>query len=196
MPATLTKPVEGKTFPHLANLDGISQEQLDVHYKLYNGYVTNVNTLYDKYNSVPVGTPEWNELKRRYGFEVNGVYLHELYFNNMKPSGGPAPTSGKLAQALIDNFGSVEAWQADFQATGKMRGIGWVIMYQDPATHRLINCWVSDHENGHPAGFTPVLVMDVWEHAFAVDYTPTGKPNYIEAFFKNINWAVVESRLA
>jgi superoxide dismutase, Fe-Mn family len=83
----------------------------------------------------------------------------------------------------------------DFKKTGAMPGIGWAILYQDTWTGKLQNFWISDHENGHPAGFAPILVMDVWEHAYTVDYKPTERPNYMDAFFNNINWQEVESRL-
>jgi len=196
MPAVAEKcALEAKTFDHLQNLDGISQAQLEQHYKLYNGYVLNVNKLWEKQALLEAGSPEWSELKRRFGFEINGVRLHELYFNNMKPNGGTLDPNSKLGKTVTECFGSVDAFIADFKATGKMRGIGWVITYQCPCTGKLLNCWVSDHENGHPAGFNPVFVMDVWEHAFTVDYQPTEKPNYIDAFFKNVDWAAVENRL-
>ncbi len=186
---------EAKTFDHLQGLDGISKEQLEQHYKLYNGYVANVNKLWDNLEKFETGSQEWNEVKRRFGFEVNGVVLHELYFGNMKPNGGDLDANSKFGQEVAKQFGSVEAFINDFKATGKMRGIGWVITYQCSCTGKLMNVWVSDHENGHPAGFKPLLVMDVWEHAFTVDYNPTEKGSYIDAFFKNINWSEVESRL-
>ena len=195
MTATATACFAAKTFDHLQGLDGISQEQLEQHYKLYNGYVVNVNKLIENLQKFEAGSQEWSEVKRRFGFEVNGVLLHELYFNNMKPNGGSLPQGSKLAKLINEQYGSYEKWEADFKATGKMRGIGWVITYQCPCTEKLINVWVSDHENGHPAGLKPVLVMDVWEHAFTVDYKPTEKGVYIDAFFKNINWEEVESRL-
>lgn len=196
MTATLTRGPEAKTFDHLQGLDGISQEQLDAHYKLYNGYVTNVNKLFENLDKLPIGSQEWNEVKRRFGFEINGVVLHELYFGNMKPNGGELPDGSRLMAAINDSYGSYDKWLEDFKTTGKMRGIGWVITYQCSCTGRLFNTWVSDHENGHPAGFKPILVMDVWEHAFTVDYAPTAKGSYIDAFFKNIDWAAAESRLA
>lgn len=198
MPATQVKPYEAKSWS-LQGLDGISTEQLEQHYKLYQGYVTNTNTLNEKLAELlasgKVGTPEYNELKRRFGFEYSGMRLHEFYFDNMKANGGPIPQGGKLAAKMAEDFGSVENWEADFRATGAMRGIGWAILYQDPFTGRLQNFWIGDHENGHPAGFQPVLVMDLWEHAFTVDYKPTEKKNYVDAFFKNIHWQAAESRL-
>lgn len=195
MSATMCKGLAAKTFDHLKDLKGISQEQLDQHYKLYNGYVANMTKIMENLEKLDVGSQEWNEVKRRFGFEVNGVVLHELYFDNMKPHGGELPVSSKLMTAINESYGSYDAWLADFKATGKMRGIGWVITYQCSRMGHLVNVWVSDHENGHPPGYTPILVMDVWEHAFTVDYKPTEKGSYIDAFFNNINWSEAESRL-
>ena len=197
MPTTQVRPYEAKTFT--LQLEAISAEQLEQHYKLYQGYVTNTNTLNDKLSEMRAaskgGTPEYNEMRRRLGFEYAGMRLHEYYFENMTAQSAPLSTSGKLANLLKDEFGSVEAWEADFRATGLMRGIGWAILYQDPFTGRLQNFWITDHENGHPAGFTPILVMDVWEHAYTVDWKPTERAKYIDAFFRHINWSAVESRL-
>lgn len=199
MSTAVMEKYEAKTYPAIeGGLDGISKDQLEVHFKLYNGYVTNTNILTEKIAKLSEAKdfgPEYGEMKRRYGFEFDGMRLHEYYFENMKPSGGALDQGSKLAQKIAEQFGSVDAWEQDFKKTGAMRGIGWAILYQDPFNGRLFNFWVSDHEYGHPAGFQPILVMDVWEHAYTVDYKATERPNYIDAFFKNINWQVVESRL-
>jgi Fe-Mn family superoxide dismutase len=198
MVATKTRPYEAKTYA-LQNLEGISAEQLEQHYKLYQGYVNNTNVLNDKVAELieagKVGTPEYAEMKRRFAFEYDGMRLHEYYFSNMKPSGGALSPSSPLYQRLVEAWGSYEAWEADFKNTGLMRGIGWAILYQDPHTGRLQNFWISDHEIGHPAGFSPILVMDVWEHAYTVDYKPTERKNYVDAFFRNIDWDMATSRL-
>ena len=178
-------------------LDGLSADQLDQHYKLYQGYVNNTNLLNEQIAALAAKgegktTASW-ELRRRLGFEYNGMRLHEYYFDNMG-GGGSFEASSELGKKIVETWGSFEAWQADFQAAASSRGIGWVVLYEDVETGALQNFWISDHENGHPAGFIPVLVMDVWEHAFTVDYKPTERPKYIEAFFKNISWNVVASR--
>ena len=140
-----------------------------------------------------MGTPEYAELKRRMGFEFNGMRLHEYYFGNL---GGKQALdrSGRLAKRLVEDFGSYNNWERDFKGTGMMRGIGWAILYQDNVTGRLLNQWVNEHETGHLAGCIPILVMDVFEHAFMTDYG-LKRASYLEAFFKNINWGVVEGRL-
>jgi Fe-Mn family superoxide dismutase len=135
-------------------------------------------------------------MTRRLGFEYNGMILHEYYFANMRPAAGPRPPRGSaLANALGDAFGSMELWEAAFQSVAAMRGVGWVILFQDGVTRRLSNHWISVHQNGVPAGFKPLLVMDVWEHAFMRDYRATHRMLYVDAFFRNIAWPIVEHRL-
>ncbi len=188
---------EAKDYSKLIGMEGFSETLLKNHFTLYQGYVTNTNKLMDTLASMlkegKVGTPEYAELKRRMGWEFNGMRLHEYYFDNL---GGKAAAdkSGNLAKKLAENFGSYEDWGKDFRGTGAMRGIGWVILYQDNVSGKLFNQWINEHDVGHPAGCVPILVMDVFEHAFMIDYG-LKRADYIEAFFKNINWAVVESRL-
>jgi len=186
-----------KDYSNLIGMEGFSETLLKNHFTLYQGYVTNTNKLLDLLATMlkegKVGTPEYSELKRRMGFEFNGMRLHEYYFENM---GGKTPLdrSGKLAKKVADAFGSYEAWEQDFKATGAMRGIGWAILYLDNMDGRLFNEWINEHEVGHLAGCKPILVMDVFEHAFITDYG-LKRADYIEAFFSNINWGTVESRL-
>ena len=181
----------------LIGMKGFSDTILNNHFTLYQGYVTNTNKLMDTLAAMlkdgRVGTPEYAELKRRMGFEFNGMRLHEYYFGNL---GGKAALdkSGKLGKKLAEDFGSYEDWEKDFKGTGTMRGIGWTILYQDNIAGKLFNQWINEHETGHPAGCAPILVMDVFEHAFITDYG-LKRADYIEAFFKNINWGVAESRL-
>ncbi|HXH85137.1 MAG TPA: Fe-Mn family superoxide dismutase [Candidatus Tectomicrobia bacterium] len=196
------KTYKPQSFDHLRGLDGISDAQIAEHLKLYQGYVNQVNALSaDLAERLAQGKasgkdPEFAELTRRLGFEYNGMILHEYYFQNLRPAAEPAPRRhGPLAEALAGAFGSVDAWKTDFQALGEMRGIGWVILFQDPATDRLTNHWITLHQDGVPAGFKPLLVMDVWEHAFMRDYKATEKMQYVEAFFRNVDWGAVEQRL-
>src|SRR5579875_3736186 len=114
------------------------------------------------------------------GYEYNGMRLHELYFENLTPHYEPPKPESALYRELDRTFGRFERWQRDFTAVASMRGVGWAILYLDPETGRLSNHWISLHEHGHPAGFQPLLVMDVWEHAFLVDYRPTERAKYIE----------------
>ena len=186
----------------LSGLNGISDQTLEMHFKLYEGYVTNTNTLNEKVAELikngeldPSKMATFSELKRRYGFEYNGMVLHEYYFDNMQKQGaGDADKSSAFAKAAEQSFGSYDVWKADFVSVGKMRGVGWAITYQDDQGN-LSNHWITLHEEGNVAGYKPILVMDVWEHAFLLDYKPAERPKYIEAFFSNINWDKVNSRL-
>jgi len=188
---------EAKDYSKLIGMEGFSETLLKNHFTLYQGYVTNTNKLMDTLASMlnegKVGTPEYAELKRRMGWEFNGMRLHEYYFENL---GGKAAIdkSGKLAKKLADNFGNYENWEKDFRGTGAMRGIGWVILYQDNVSGKLFNQWINEHDVGHPAGCIPILIMDVFEHAFITDYG-LKRADYIEAFFKSVNWNIAESRL-
>ncbi|MBM3156684.1 MAG: superoxide dismutase [Chloroflexi bacterium] len=186
-----------KDYKGLLGMKGFSDTLLNNHFTLYQGYVTNTNkildTLSDMLKGGKVGTPEYNELKRRFGFEFNGMRLHEYYFENL---GGKAALnkSGKLGKKLVEEFGGYESWEKDFKGTATMRGIGWAILYQDNITGKLINQWINEHETGHPAGCTPIMILDVFEHAFMIDYG-LKRADYIEAFFNNVNWDAVELRL-
>jgi Fe-Mn family superoxide dismutase len=185
-----------KDYSQLIGMEGFSQTLLNNHFTLYQGYVTNTNKLMDTLAAMlkegKTATPEYAELKRRYGFEFNGMRLHEYYFGNL---GGKAAIdkSGALAKKLAGTYGSYEAWEQDFRATGAMRGIGWVVLYQDNVSGDLCNTWINEHEVGHLAGCRPILVMDVFEHAFMIDYG-LKRADYIGAFFKNIDWKAVEGR--
>ena len=178
-------------------MKGFSETLLKNHFTLYQGYVTNTNKLWDIMTAMlkegKTGTPEYAELKRRFGFEFNGMRLHEYYFGNL---GGkkPADKTGAVAKKLAAAYGSYDGWEQDFKATGAMRGIGWVILYQDNTNGWLFNQWINEHEVGHPAGCAPILVMDVFEHAFMLDYG-LKRADYIAAFFQNIDWAAVAGRL-
>jgi Fe-Mn family superoxide dismutase len=182
-----------KDFSRLKGIPGFSDQALQLHFTLYQGYVKNSNILLEELSKIAANTPAYAEMKRRLGWEFNGMRLHELYFGNLGGNGQLAPDS-KIAKRLAEQFGSVENWTADFKATGAMRGIGWVVLYEDPVNNRLINTWVNEHDVGNLAGGQPLLIMDVFEHAFIPDYG-LKKAEYIEAFFKNIDWKAVETRL-
>ena len=188
---------------NLSGLNGISDETLEMHFKLYEGYVKATNALTEKISEFLADgkvdqdeMPSYSELTRRLGFEYNGMVLHEYYFANMKKNGTGEPDKNTaFFKAAEQSFGSYDIWRADFDGIGKMRGVGWAICYQDPTDGRLSNHWITLHQIGNVAGFTPVLVMDVWEHAYLLDYKPAERPKYIEAFFSNIDWNAVETRL-
>ena len=185
---------EKKDYSDLLGLDGFSDELLNNHFTLYAGYVTNTNTIALKMNSSEQGTPEYAEIKRRFGWEFNGMRLHELYFDNMTTEPSVLDKDSKLAKQIEKDFGSIENWAKDFQAAGAMRGIGWVILSYDGEGERLFNTWVNEHDLGMLATSTPILVMDVFEHAFMIDYG-LKRADYITAFWDAVNWGVAENRL-
>ena len=196
-----TESYKPKTFD-LSDLSGISDKTLEMHFKLYEGYVTNTNLLTEKISEILADgkvdkeeLPAYSELTRRLGFEYNGMVLHEYYFGNMKrQGGGDAPAGSKFRKAVEDSFPSYAIWRTDFASVGKMRGVGWAIAYLNPATGGVSNHWIELHESGNVAGFVPLVVMDVWEHAFLLDYKPADRPKYIEAFMSNVDWDAVDGR--
>lgn len=188
---------EAKKFENLLGTAGFSDRLLENHFTLYGGYVTNINKVSDLLFTLAreenTGTPEYAELKRRAGWEWNGMRLHELYFGNMAKGGSKPDENSDLYKKLAGYFGSFAAWEKQFRATGAMRGIGWVILYSDKISGNFFNAWINEHDAGHFAGATPLLVMDVFEHAYMVDYD-LKKADYIEAFAAAIDWRAVEKR--
>ncbi len=186
---------------NLAGLQGISDKTLETHFGLYEGYVKNTNLLNEQLSEIiksgeaAGANPKFAELTRRLGFEYNGMVLHEYYFDNMTSAAQSLPSSGTLYDALGASYGDFETWKKDFTAVGGMRGVGWAIAYQDPQSGRIRNHWVTLHEDGNIAGYKPILVMDVWEHAFLLDYKPSERAKYIEAFLAHVDWSVAASRL-
>lgn len=183
---------ETKDFSHLLGIPGMSDALLNNHFTLYQGYVKNTNALLEKWKTVEAGSAEFAELHRRFGWEWNGMRLHELYFGNMT-KGGTALGEQGLRQKMDETWGSVENWQKEFVALGAMRGIGWVILAHDKATGKLFNVWINEHDTGHLAGAEPLLVMDVFEHAFMLDYG-LKRADYINAFMSSIDWRAAEER--
>ncbi|WP_026841915.1 superoxide dismutase [Citrifermentans bremense] len=186
-----------KDYSRLIGMPGFSETLLNNHFTLYQGYVKNTNTLDEALTELRKSgkgsDPGFAELKRRFGWEFNGMRLHEYYFENL---GGNQHINqdGRLASRIHQDFGGFDEWVQDFKSVGAMRGIGWTIMYQDLSNGRLLNFWINEHDAGHPAGCTPVLIMDVFEHAFMTDYG-LKRADYINAFFQNIDWNSAEQRL-
>ena len=185
---------------NVSGLTGISEQTIQVHLGLYAGYVKNTNALNERLADLAAqgktGSPDFAEIVRRLPFEYNGMILHEYYFGQLRAGGTPMYPSSRFAQAVQRSFGSVDDWLADFKAVGAMRGVGWAIVFEDPMTGALSNGWVTLHQDGNLAGFKPILIMDVWEHAFLLDYKPADRPKYIDAFFQNLDWNVLDERLA
>ena len=180
----------------IPELKGISTKNIEEHLKLYAGYVKNTNsilTLIDEYakdsekNAYVLG-----ELQRRFGFEFDGMRNHEYYFHSLEGSPLQLESDSLLKAAIEKEFGSFDAWLARFKAIGMTRGVGWAILYWDHQEKRLLNAWIDEQHLGHLTGLSPVLALDMWEHAFVADYQPSGKKQYVEDFFANLNWSVIE----
>jgi Fe-Mn family superoxide dismutase len=188
---------EPRNFDHLLGTEGFSNNLLNNHFTLYKGYVTNTNKLTDILDALlkdgKVATPEYAELSRRFGWEFNGMRLHEYYFENMAKGGSKFDKASPLAAKIGKEFGSYETWEKDFKGTGSMRGIGWAILYLDPIGDHLFNTWINEHDLGHLSGCVPLLIMDVFEHAFMIDYQ-LKRADYIESFFKAIHWGEASRR--
>lgn len=184
---------------NLPTLSGISDKQIEVHLGLYEGYVKYINLLREQIRELEALDKEKyayavTETRRRLGFEFNGMRMHELYFSQWEGGAADEPRDGALAKALAEKYGSWEQGIEHIKAVGMSRGIGWTILYADPTEKTVHTAWVTDHELGQLGGLPVILAMDMWEHAYMVDYLPNEKKQYIEAFFKNLNWSVIERR--
>ena len=191
---------------NLGELKGISQKTVEEHLKLYAGYVKNSNLLLQKLEEATPGmdfsSPSgqgyayaMSETQRRFGFEYDGMRNHEVYFDSLSDGASPITKDGELEKCIIYLWGSFDNWLARFKAIAMTRGVGWAMLYLDNAEHRLLNAYVEDHQLGQLVGCTPILALDMWEHAFVADYQPSGKKNYVENFFSNLNWKKIEENM-
>ena len=187
-----------KTF-NLPALTGLSEKQIKVHLALYEGYVKHVNLimsmshLYGKTEDEG-GKYSLAEFRRRFAFEFDGMRMHEYYFEQFE-GGATAPhPDSALASAAAEKYGSGEEFIAHIKSIASSRGIGWVVVYKDTRANTIHTTFVNDHEVGQLAGLPVLFALDLWEHAYMVDYVPAEKKNYIDAFFANLNWSVVEKR--
>jgi Fe-Mn family superoxide dismutase len=186
-----------KKFEHLFGTKGFSDELFKNHFKLYEGYVANMNKLNDVLVEIEKegkwNIPEFAELNRHLGWEFNGMRLHELYFDNISKEKKELNQNSELFKKIITEWGSFDMWEKDFRAMGMIRGIGWIVLYYDKIEERLFNIWIGEHDIGHLTGATPLLVMDVFEHAYISDYG-LARGEYIDVFMNAINWNEVEKR--
>lgn len=182
-----------KNFDHLLGLPGFSETLLKNHFILYQGYITNSNKLRDLLGTMlkegKQATPEYAELTRRFGWEFNGMRLHELYFGNLSKT--PTKASGALKIAIEREFGSIELWEKDMRAICSMRGIGWGVLHYDMSTNKMFNCWINEHDVGHLTTCAPLIVIDVFEHAFLTDYG-IKRADYVDAIFKVLDFTQAE----
>ena len=185
-----------KTF-NIPKLIGISEKNIEEHLKLYKGYVTNTNLIWNKLSELK-SDPEKNafvlgELQRRFGFEFDGMRNHEYFFASLSDGPKDINQEGSLYKKIEKDWGSFDNFLAHFKFVATTRGIGWTILYFDKLTDKLIITWVDEHHLGQLTGLSPVLCLDMWEHSYVADYQPSGKKQYIEDFFANLNWEVIEN---
>ncbi len=192
------KTFEEKKF-NIPALTGLSAKTIEEHLKLYSGYVKNANAIlekiseYQSYAAADAFSPYViNELQRRFAFEFDGMRNHEYYFSHLEGGSTSITTDGPLESAIREEFGSYDAWLVRFKAMAMTRGVGWAILYYDKTTNRLLNAWIDEQHLGHLTGLSVVLALDMWEHSFIFDYQPSGKKQYVEDFFTNLNWSSVE----
>jgi len=184
---------------NLSHLEGISEKQIKVHIGLYSGYVKHVNLIREKIQELEKDKEKNTyiiaELRRRFSFEFDGMRMHEYYFEALN-NGAQDISDGDLKNALIEKYGSYKDFIEHFKAVGMSRGIGWTVLCWDTKVKTPHVIWVGDHELGTLSGLPILIAMDMWEHAFMVDYVPTEKGEYVNAFLANLNWSVVEKRFA
>jgi len=181
----------------IPKLIGISEKNIEEHLKLYKGYVNNTNLIFNKLaelnNDKDKNAFLLGELRRRLGFEFDGMRNHEYFFASFEGGSNPINKESSLYQAISKEWNSFENFLEHFKFIATTRGIGWTILYFDKMTDTLITSWVDEHHLGQLTGLSPLLCLDMWEHSFVADYQPSGKKQYIEDFFANINWKVIEN---
>jgi Fe-Mn family superoxide dismutase len=182
----------------IGELDGISKESIDMHLGLYAGYVKHVNLIREKITAY--GADQDNngyaiaEMQRRLGFEFCGMRNHEYYFAQFEGGAKELP-DGSLKEKIQFQWGSFDAWLERFKQIAMTRGVGWAMLYHDPHTDQLVQTWVDEQQLGQLADVDIILALDMWEHSYLRDYVASDKGQYVEAFFRNLNWEVVNSRL-
>lgn len=181
----------------IPELKGISKKTIEEHLKLYAGYVKHTNLILEKIEEYAKDSEKnayaLGELQRRFSFEFDGMRNHEYYFAALEGGARAIPSESALRAAINSGWGSFDTWLARFKAIALTRGVGWAILYYDPTTKRLLNNWNDEQHLGHLTGLSPILALDMWEHSYLFDYVPADKKKYVEAFFQNLNWEVIES---
>lgn len=194
------KHFEEKKFD-IPKLKGISEKNIEEHLKLYQGYVKNANLILSmtlQYGEVDDEGGKYSvaEITRRFGFEYNGMRNHEVYFDSLSGGSRMISDDGELKKQIEKDFGSFEEWLSRFKSIGATRGIGWAMLYYDRKDGRLLNAWIDEQHLGQLQDCALILGLDMWEHAYVADYQPSGKKQYIEDFFENLNWQKIEENYA
>lgn len=192
------KKYEAKSFD-IPELKGISAKAIEEHIKLYQGYVAHTNLILEKIEdskSADDMAYGISEMQRRFSFEFDGMRNHEYYFACLEGGAKKLSDNSSLKKAIEKEWESFDAWLSRFKKVATTRGIGWAMLYYDKANDRLLNNWVDEQHLGHLTGLSPILALDMWEHSFVGDYWPSGKAKYVEDFFENLNWGVIEDNFS
>ena len=189
-----------KTFT-IPELKGISQKTIEEHLKLYSGYVKSANLILEKIDGLRTSEEEItkntfliSELQRRFSFEFDGMRNHEYYFEQFEGGSQAKNDQSELVQKINETWGSFDSWLLRFKEIATTRGVGWAVLYFDKRTGTLNHSWVEEQHLGHLAGCSVILALDMWEHSYMLDYVPSEKKKYVEAFFENLNFSVSEKR--
>jgi Fe-Mn family superoxide dismutase len=180
----------------LKGVQGLSPRAIELHLGLYRGYVEQVNRHLGQIREKPgeAGKATYDARARSLAFEWNGMVLHEIFFDALRGPGRTLDEEGVFAEALDESFGGFDAWKKDLAAMAAVRGVGWVATVRDPETSSTFNVWLDEHQLGTPAGVQTLFVLDLWEHAWLLDYAPARKPEYVQTILANVDWSVIESR--
>jgi Fe-Mn family superoxide dismutase len=182
----------------ISELKGISSKTIEEHLKLYAGYVKHANLINEKIKEMSAdlekNTYAIGELQRRFGFEFDGMRNHEYYFEQLEGGAQALSSDSNFKVEVESEWESFDSWISRFKAIAMTRGIGWAIVYFDEATQSLVQTWVEEQHLGHLTGLKVILALDMWEHSYMLDYVPSEKKKYIESFFENLNWNVIEKR--
>lgn len=184
---------EAKKFD-IPKLKGISEKTIEEHIKLYEGYVKNANLIGEKMAELDSEKEPYicGEFFRRFSFEYNGIRNHEIYFDSLSIGAQAFNPESNFGKRLVELFGSLDSFKKEFKNLALTRGIGWAILWYDKKEDRFLANWVDEQHLGQLQGCAPILALDMWEHSYVADYYPSGKKQYIEDFFENLNWEKIE----
>lgn len=187
---------EEKKF-NIPKLKGISEKTIEEHLKLYAGYVKNTNlilSMIEQYGGVDDEGGKYSvmEITRRFSFEFGGMKNHEVYFSSFEGGQKGLEEGSELKKQIEKDFESFDKWLLRFKQIAMTRGIGWAMLYYDRKEERLLNAWIDEQHLGQLQDCSLILALDMWEHSYVADYQPSGKKQYIEDFFENLNWQKIE----
>jgi Fe-Mn family superoxide dismutase len=189
------KKIESRKF-NIPKLKGISEKNIEEHLKLYEGYVKHFNLIHEIVEDQNQQEFVRREVYRRQAFEYDGIRNHEMYFGSLEGGAKPLAESSELNKKIVSEGSTLESRIEIFKNLATTRGIGWAILGYDKHNNTLIQYWVDEQHLGHLTGVVPILALDMWEHSYVADYQPSGKKQYIEDFFANLNWQVIEKNFS